>query len=286
MPDLLHNFVTMHGQLTFEEWVCLLALGAAGLVAGWALRHSKPVTALAVAVGGVLLWSDTGPSFGVWKYAAAAAALMGAAGCVAAMLQPAVPHRRQPPPLPPGYGQPARSGPQRPILLGAVLAALFVVTAGYALFRSPWVEGNLRVVRYQQQRLKRELTTGVPRLRQCLEDQAGDVRRELDDATPSREVELRSELREIARTLLALDRYEEQCVQTVSQLAGMERKLVRIRETKAYLGEDRDEVLDRLSQATQVASGQITRSLDSRLDGGAIEQAQVESKVQELLKSR
>ena len=146
----------------------------------------------------------------------------------------------------------------------------------------------IELQRLQDRRAEIEdrLDDGIPDFLSTLEKQADDVREALKTATPSTRVGLESELRQIARLYVAVERERGNTRNLIQRLDQELRRLERLQESQKILDEDDEELkteLDALWKQTEVA---LENPIDSRLDAGIADDAAVSAKYEQLLNQR
>ncbi len=144
-----------------------------------------------------------------------------------------------------------------------------------------------RGVRLEQKRsgLQAALDKGIPQFHRKLRDQAREVNAQLQAGGLSANVRdaLERELREIARLLLALDAHARRCRQALALVASAQRQLERLAESEGVIGQADQKVQDEIQRIEQEAGLLVETPLSpAGMGGGAIEDAIIDRKVQEL----
>ncbi|MCH8343345.1 MAG: hypothetical protein IH983_05100 [Planctomycetes bacterium] len=132
--------------------------------------------------------------------------------------------------------------------------------------------------------LEASIAKEIPSFRLRLEEQAGNVRRQVDAASSeSQRRLLRDELAEIARTIIALEDHEREVERILAQLKSTERRLARLRDAKSYLGPEDEKLREELATIANDLNLELSSALDERIGSGAITDARVDAKLAELL---
>lgn len=129
--------------------------------------------------------------------------------------------------------------------------------------------------------LESRLLSGIPEFRRSLMSDAAEVRRELVTAGAGAAVRLDAELRDIAKLLLALDAEETETRDLISRIKQEQRRLERLRNSQQYLDSD-DALIAELDQIWQEAGAKLAIPIESKVGSGAIEEAQLQQKLNEL----
>lgn len=131
----------------------------------------------------------------------------------------------------------------------------------------------------RERELEQRLKVGIPEFRAGLEQQAGEVGRELATAPASVGTRLEWELKEIVRLLLALEQEEKALDELLARLRQEQRRLARLAESQNVLGEH-DELLTELDEVWSEAGQRLSRPLDDRLGVGVLAESLVAERMQ------
>ena len=139
----------------------------------------------------------------------------------------------------------------------------------------------------RMQGLETRMVKSIPEFEKTLQEQAKSAKDQLADAH-SADVEgaLRRELREIASLLVALDKYRDQCANTLVLLQSSDRQLERLILSRDALGSESDELLAQAAETEADAAVLLGITLNRSLGmGGAITDAEIDKKLQSLLEN-
>ncbi len=147
----------------------------------------------------------------------------------------------------------------------------------------PAVHSPLELLHARRSDLEKRITTSVPDFREMLEKQATEVRAELaKTSSQTAKDALQNELREVARTLVALDAYERESQETLRNLGAATRRLQRTEFSEEHLGEDAEKMLAEAHDLEQEAAGKLEVKLGMKLGEGAIQDTLIDEKLREL----
>jgi hypothetical protein len=141
-----------------------------------------------------------------------------------------------------------------------------------------------RLKRFGQRRraLEMRLQQKIPEFRRHLDGQVTEIKIELGRASEATKPTLEEEIREIARLLLAVEREEQETRDLIVRIGQEQRRLERLRESRAVLGDD-EALVGELDRVWQEAGAQLSRPIDERLGAGAIARTEVDRKLAELM---
>jgi hypothetical protein len=133
--------------------------------------------------------------------------------------------------------------------------------------------------------LEVRMVKSIPEFGQKLEEQAGSARDQLQKAhAPEVKGALEREVREIAALLVALDKYQERCVNSLVLLQSSDRQLERLILSRDALGPESDQLLAQAAESEASAAALLEITLSRSLGmGGAISDAEVDQKLESLL---
>lgn len=144
-----------------------------------------------------------------------------------------------------------------------------------------WVTRKKGEFSTQRTQLEERLNEGIPNTREKLKSQAKEVRAEIAKADSGLKVKLESELREIARGLVALEKKEDQTATLIASIKSEERRLERVGIAK--LLEDDSSKREAVDKVWKDASAAISAPVDETL-GSTVDDLEVDSKLADLLK--
>ncbi len=131
--------------------------------------------------------------------------------------------------------------------------------------------------------LELRLTRDIPQFRRKLREDASTARNELQTAGAANRERLREELREVAKLMLAVDREESDARELTTRIGQEIRRLERLRTSRQVLADDTALVAE-LDAIWQRAGQQLSQPIDDRLGTGAIADAEIEAKLDELIR--
>ncbi|MCX7719114.1 MAG: hypothetical protein N2111_12035 [Candidatus Sumerlaeaceae bacterium] len=139
---------------------------------------------------------------------------------------------------------------------------------------------GLKSAQERRKSLEERLSNHIPNFRSLLQTQATRVRAELN--TP-RAKEAESELNEIARTLVGVDRYENEVAAAIPRWAALERRLERsIAAVETLdLGQARA-LMEDIEKETAATQAKLNVQLDDKIGRGVLADSDVDRKLQEL----
>ena len=135
----------------------------------------------------------------------------------------------------------------------------------------------------QRRALEERLAMGIPDFRRLLHEQAGEIwaARANANSNATRQ-QLGSELRDVARLLVALDAYERECEDMVIRLRSAERRIQRQLASEESLGPDASGLLAEVESLEQEAGAKLAVRLDPRLGSGPIDELLVDEQLRRL----
>lgn len=131
--------------------------------------------------------------------------------------------------------------------------------------------------------LQERLTKGVSAFRTLLVKQATDIRNELA-TSPSNSVEetLQRDLRDVARSLVALDSHERECRETLAKVRSAKRRVERSDASEQHLSVDAGKILAEIEELEREAGSKLEVKLGPKLGAGPIEETLVDEKLLQL----
>jgi len=154
-----------------------------------------------------------------------------------------------------------------------------------------------RLLERRRAELAKTLAEGIPQFRTTLQAHYTKVSGQLaaadnakrpaeDNLSPQVRSTLERELRDIARQLLALEAHARRCRDTLALVASAQRQLERLAQSEHVMGEQDGKLLDEVQAIEQSAALLVETQLSAAgMKGGAIEDSQVDQKIQELRKA-
>ncbi len=130
--------------------------------------------------------------------------------------------------------------------------------------------------------LEKRLLSGIPDFHRKLQQDAAQVKKEMDSAGPDAKARLSDELTEIARLLLATDVEKKQTRDLLSRIRQEQRRLERLLSSQETLVDD-EALHTQLDAMWAEAGTRLSRPLDDRLGTGSIADSAVQQKLDELL---
>ncbi len=151
--------------------------------------------------------------------------------------------------------------------------------------RMPEEEKQLSLIHDQKNMIERRLEREIPDFTKLLYKQANEIKDELRKSpSPSSRVLLMDELDEIARTLLVLEKDEEDYRDLLFELASNERTLVRLKESEKLFGPEYDKFLEESRNAMIKAKAKLNIKLDNALGNTTLlQELEVKQKIEQLL---
>lgn len=147
-------------------------------------------------------------------------------------------------------------------------------------------EQRLQEIKQQKNDLKKRMEKEIPDFVRLLYQQAAEIKKELSNANDSATKDyLMEELKDIASTFVYLDKEENDYKDILSELASIERTLVRLKESQKLFGAEYDEFMNQSRAAVTKAKAKMDVKINLEMDRNvALNDIQVQEKMSELLK--
>jgi hypothetical protein len=149
----------------------------------------------------------------------------------------------------------------------------------------PESEKQILSMTEQRNSLERRLKKEIPDFAKLLYRQAREIKESLAaNPSPFTKSLLLEELDEIARTMLVLDKEEQDCEDLLSELSSNNRTLVRLKESEKFFGPEYDKSLEQSRNAVIRAKTKLNRKLDNELGRSIVlHEQEIHRKITELL---
>jgi len=139
---------------------------------------------------------------------------------------------------------------------------------------------ELKSAQDRRKALEDRLTIHIPDFRSLLQSQVVKVRGELATA---RAAEAESELKDIARTLVGLDRFEKEVAAAIPRWSALERRLERSIAAAETLDLGQAKLLmEDIEKETATTQAKLNVQLDEKIGRGVLAESDVDRKLQEL----
>jgi len=141
-------------------------------------------------------------------------------------------------------------------------------------------------LKQKREELERIVNDSLPAFRRRLVDDVNEVTHDmLARKTPVVEEKLNRELREIARSLLASEKHQSFCLDTILLAKSSERHLRRLIEAQATLGDDAQTLLDEAEAIERNAASLLEVPLTrTGMPAGSIEDIEIDKKIEQLMR--
>jgi len=154
-----------------------------------------------------------------------------------------------------------------------------------AACRHPKNEKALTRVDEAIENLEFRISNGIPAFIKELERQAADIRKEMtEQSSYALNDSLHNEMEEIARLLIAVESYKQQCESTMSNLRSAKRRIKRTLASSKHLGVEAEAFYKEIANIEKEAAAHLEVELGTKLGSGAIEDTLIQSKLEELMK--